>query len=1433
MVAKEQDIAVVGMSCIFPGARDLAGYWENIISKTSAIKLAPENRIPGFYYDPDSSAFDRHSVNMGGFIDEFLEFDPIEFGMVPKALQGTEPDQLIALKLTKMALVDAGVIDEVSLLEKTGIVIAKGNFGGIEMLKVNDIVVGSQNLLNLLSTIFPSLEEHELDDIKKKFQDQLGKFNSQNIMGTVPNLVASLVANRFNFGGPAYTLDAACAGSLLAIESAVRELHSGRCDMVVAGAVHLAQTPGMFSFFDTLGALSKSQVIRPFDKNADGVLTGEGCGFVVLKRLSDAIKDENRVYAVIKGIGVSSDGNSASVMSPSTVGQVKAIKRAWAMAGLDTSDVGYVEAHGTGTVLGDKTELATLKEAFPHKEGSVKAGLGAVKAMTGHAMAAAGMAGFIKTVLALHKGIIPPTINCTDPLDEMENTHFRPIDAPMNWKETGLPMLAGVNAFGFGGANAHVVLGHHPTSSLAKIMPNHADEAILLARSSTAELIHAINNRDYSLGNGSCRIVIFNPTEERLALAIRILEKDIVWHGRQDIWYSNAPLLNDPNAKVAVLFPGMDMPAIQSLNTEDITHFVNYFAHDIRAGLELNENSDRARVLENFQHLIYASLQTLGVEPDAVAGHSLGEWTAASAIGMVDPTSIEKVNAKITSKTYEPIDAVFLSVSCSLDTVSLHIKDEPDVYISNDNCHQQVVLSARTEIALKLKEKLVSHGIVSHILPFNTGYHSPFAEVHAADAREHIENILKFSLPTTPIWSAISARPYPGSIEQIKQLNFEFITKPVRFREMIENMYKDGFRFFIQIGNGALTGFVQNILQGRNTCIVASGSSKRKTANQTMRVLAALFVEGREVNISHFRAVKAAAKKNITQPRKGLPSKVNVNYEYMDFSKVFSADILRKMKSNTQMQQLPEQVHRTAIMDALKSNLNQINDAQNAFLSSLDTASFRSNTSMAARRDVSRTIEISTETFPHLLDHCPFAKRAISDDFSHQDTPIVPFTMFVDLVCEFFMASFPGLPLVGMSDVHVKQFLWVKEPIKVELKGVWLNNNHIRIAVDNVFEAVLSTAPGYPNPDVFVPMAGAELAIPAIAEEVYNRGYMFHGPDFQGLKRIERFTEQYLETTIRGLSASGAMLDNMGQTVGLFYHFLGKSLRSFPVAVKNIEFFQSPVEKWGDFTCRCYTEKEDDDFLYTRIELFRDNQLWCRFRDWKTKKSDLDHEGWLLISQAEGRALSRYLTDDIFIIEKDRFRQANTWQIFANIYLSTEELAFYDALSVAKQKDYLLGRIAAKDAIRNSLLKMNSVVSHPASYKIINNGDGKPEVYASKFATVPNISIAHKHGFAIAKSSFDNPVGVDIEKLEAKGPGFIDMVVNKEEKLLLSAQFSDDECAIRAWAAKEAYGKRLGKGLQGDARNYIIKSIKGENILIQDVTVRTMKHMGFIIAWTL
>jgi acyl transferase domain-containing protein len=459
-----REVAIVGMAGLFPGSPDVRSFWDNVVDGVSTISDPPAGSWdPGVFFDPTSSSADRVYCKRGGFLSDLTRFEPAAYGVIPAAIEGGEPDQWLALKIAVSALADAGY-DEVpaELRQKTAVILGKGTYlnrGNFNVVQHGMVV---DQTMALIDSICPDLGESGLAKVRGALKAQLPPFNPDIVPGLVPNIIAGRIANRLDLMGPSYTVDAACASSLLALDQACEGLASGKFDMVLAGGAHVVTPVPILMVFCQLGALSRQQEIRPFDRRADGTILGEGLGMVVLKRRRDAERDGDRIYAVIKGVGISSDGRGAGVMAPRLEGEILALERAYSNAGVDPKSVGLVEAHGTGVPLGDQTEVRALRRVFGERTGrAARCGLGSVKSMIGHLMPAAGIASVIKTSLALATKTLPPSLNCEEPNPELElgKTPFFVVQEAAPWVHgAATPRRAGVNSFGFGGINAHAVL---------------------------------------------------------------------------------------------------------------------------------------------------------------------------------------------------------------------------------------------------------------------------------------------------------------------------------------------------------------------------------------------------------------------------------------------------------------------------------------------------------------------------------------------------------------------------------------------------------------------------------------------------------------------------------------------------------------------------------------------------------------------------------------------------------------------------------------------------------------------------------------------------------------------------------------------------------------------------------------------------------------
>ncbi|MGI3018027.1 SDR family NAD(P)-dependent oxidoreductase [Shewanella algae] len=460
---KDTPIAIVGMASLFAGSRYLNQFWDLICDKIDAITQVPADRWQvADYFDPDKKAADKSYCKRGGFIPE-VDFNPMEFGLPPNILELTDTSQLLSLVVAKEVLEDAG-IHEGSDYDRDRIGITLGIGGGQKISQS----LNARLQYPVLKKVFreSGVSEQDSEMLIRKFQDQYIHWEENSFPGSLGNVIAGRIANRFDLGGMNCVVDAACAGSLAAMRMALTELTEGRSDMMLTGGVCTDNSAYMYMSFSKTPAFTSDEQIKPFDADSRGMMIGEGIGMVALKRLDDAERDGDRIYAVIKGVGASSDGKFKSIYAPRPEGQAKALQRAYDDAGFPPHTLGLMEAHGTGTAAGDVAEFSGLNVVMSQDNPELQhIALGSIKSQVGHTKSTAGTAGVIKAALALHHKVLPPTINVKQPNPKMAveqspfylNTQTRP------WmpRTDGTPRRAAVSSFGFGGTNFHLVLEEH------------------------------------------------------------------------------------------------------------------------------------------------------------------------------------------------------------------------------------------------------------------------------------------------------------------------------------------------------------------------------------------------------------------------------------------------------------------------------------------------------------------------------------------------------------------------------------------------------------------------------------------------------------------------------------------------------------------------------------------------------------------------------------------------------------------------------------------------------------------------------------------------------------------------------------------------------------------------------------------------------------
>jgi acyl transferase domain-containing protein/NAD(P)-dependent dehydrogenase (short-subunit alcohol dehydrogenase family) len=852
-------IAIVGMAAVFPGAENVATFWRNSLQGVDAITEVPPDRWDWrTYYNPDPKAPDKIYSKWGGFLPD-VPFDPLRYGMPPSSLPSIEPAQLLALEVARTALEDAGYAQRPFPRERTAVVLGMG--GGAAQVAMG---YAFRSYLPMLDSVSPGAGKAAMEACR----GLLPEWTEDSFPGFLLNVTAGRIANRLDLGGANYAVDAACGSSLAALGLAVRELTTGAADMVVLGGVDTVQNPFTYLAFSKTQAFSPRGRCRPFDAGADGIVISEGVAAVILKRLADAQRDGDRIYAVIQGVGTSSDGRCRGLTAPSFEGQVRALERAYAQAGIDPGTVGYIEAHGTGTAVGDVVEIEALTRLFQRAgAGPGRCVVGSVKSQIGHTKCAAGLAGLIHASLALHHRVLPPTvgIEMPNPNLDLRNGPFRLNTEARPWLQAATvnhPRRAGVSAFGFGGTNFHVVLeayesdpagrpgsairdwpaellawSAHDPSALLLGLERLAEQLALGTRVALRELAYALAIEFGRTGSGPTLAIVASSLDD-LSAKLETAREHIA-AGRTElvdprgVFYAERPAFY--RSKVAFLFPGQGSQSVGMLGElavffdEVRDSYEQFDAVLVARGSEpigpyvfpppaFDDQTRRLQAqalqaTEVAQPAIGAAsaglsrlLSKLGLMPDLVAGHSYGELVALYAAGAVDITGLAELSA-IRGRLLRDAAGERPGAMASL-LAGPEITAE---LIAGQSGVLAVNLNGPGQTVIAGEREAVDSVLERARRKDIRGRLLPVAcafhtplMAPACDPLALMAADRLIKAPDRPVFSNLDAAVHPADTAAIARRLGEHVTSPVRFAEMITAMHDQGARAFVEVGPGGV-----------------------------------------------------------------------------------------------------------------------------------------------------------------------------------------------------------------------------------------------------------------------------------------------------------------------------------------------------------------------------------------------------------------------------------------------------------------------------------------------------------------------------------------------------------------------------------------------------------------------------------------------------
>ncbi len=899
-----EPIAVVGMACRFPKAPSVQQFWDNTLGRLDAIVEVPADRWQStHFYSERADLPDRVVSKWGGFIDP-VPFDPVRYGIPPASVASIEPLQLLFLDVVRRALEDSGYDKRPFDRERAAVVIGTGG-APCDLAGSYEVRALMEHHISQLDDIDPAAREAVVAALKRK----LPALTEDSFPGILPNVMAGRVANRFDLGGPNIAIDAACGSSLAALDAAVKELRQGTSDLAVVGAADGQQNIYGYLLFSKTRALSPRGRCRPFDASADGIAISDGVAAIIVKRLGDALRDGDRIYSLVRGVAGSSDGRDKSLTAPSVKGQRRAIERAYAGLEFSPAAVGLVEAHGTGTIAGDRAELETLRQVFQDAQADPQScAIGSVKSMIGHTKNAAGLAGLIKTSLALHHRTLPPTL-FEEPSAAVRDRAipFYLAGQARPWLHSGAaPRRAGVSAFGFGGTNFHAVLEEFPGHAAA--LPVRPAELLVFRAPGRADLADQIDLLLQSVQGASPRLIdvaaALLPQERaakgdcRLAIvASTLADLPPLLESAAEKLRSGAPMPSagpilfgeghpDPGT-TAFLFPGQGSQHVNMLQ-----QLALYFPI-VRERFELADrilsevlpsslagvvfpppayDADEAReqggtldqtwfaqpALGAADCAVHALLDDLGVQPDIVAGHSYGEYVALCVGGTLsfhDLIRLSELRGRVVQETQGRGAIAMLAVNESRDVVAGLLPDSPGVTIATINAPKQLTVGGAYDAIDAFAGRLAALSIRCSKLPMSAGFHIPEA-FPAAALFARAATLVKFQPPRLPIYTGLTAQPYPGDANGIRRILIDQLTKPVHFLDQVEAMYAAGVRTFIEVGPGqVLSGLARQILTGRPARILTP--DRPGAANPVadfLGVIGQLFAAGKQPRLERLFA---------------------------------------------------------------------------------------------------------------------------------------------------------------------------------------------------------------------------------------------------------------------------------------------------------------------------------------------------------------------------------------------------------------------------------------------------------------------------------------------------------------------------------------------------------------------------------------------------
>jgi acyl transferase domain-containing protein/acyl carrier protein len=860
-ISTMEAIAIIGVGVRFPGANNPESFWHLLCEGVDAITEVPLERWNvDEFYDPKPATPGKMITRCGGFLDDVGSFDAGFFGISPREAECIDPQQRLVLEVAWEALENAGIAPDKLNGSQTGVFMGIGNY-----------------------------------DYGRLQSWHFSRLNAYDGTGTTLGVASNRLSYVLNLHGPSLVVETSCSSSLVAVHYACQSLRTKESDLCLVGGVSLMLSPESHIIFSQAKMMAPDGRCKSFDASADGYVRGEGCGVVVIKRLSDALRDGDNILATIRGSAVNQDGRSNGLTAPNGPAQQAVIRKALENAEVTADQISYVEAHGTGTALGDPIEVNSLKTVLMKgRQPNQTCYLGSVKTNIGHLEPASGIAGLIKVVLSLYHKQIPPHLHFQqlNPYIKINNT---PLTIPTKLQEWDFhegSRLAGVSAFGFGGTNAHVILEEAPESvGVGKNIERPQHLLALSARSGKAlqKLVQryeadlqshrerSLEDVCYTANTGRShfqhRLAIIASNKQELADKLSKISAEQEVNQVFFSQYSGDRIL----PKIAFLFTGQGSQYVnmgrQLYETQTVfrqildkcDHILQSYTEKSLLDVLYPEDNQQLNsflidqtaytqiAIFAIEYALAQLWQSWGIKPDVVMGHSVGEYVAATIAGVFSlEDGLKLIAHRGRLMQSLPHGGEMLAVMATEEKINQLIAPYTEkVAIAAINGPFSIVISGAGEVISTLNDSLNAQGIKTHQLQVSHAFHSPLVEPMLAEF-EAIAKTITYNQPEIPMISNVSGTEADENIATASYW-VNHVRQPVHFAQSMEVLHQEGYENFLEIGpKPILLGMGRECLMGNKKLWLPSLHPSRPDWLQMLQSLGHLYAQGVKVDWSGF-----------------------------------------------------------------------------------------------------------------------------------------------------------------------------------------------------------------------------------------------------------------------------------------------------------------------------------------------------------------------------------------------------------------------------------------------------------------------------------------------------------------------------------------------------------------------------------------------------